>query len=266
MQVLLGELLENEQYPKIGEVVVCLVTKVLGYGAFVELLEHNNLKGFVHISQVSSGWIKNIRNFVREGQVRAARVVAISQEKNQIDLSLTKVSEQAAKARLEEWKQLKRSRKFIEVLAKENKQDPESVWEEIAVPLVNEYGSFSKALEELALEKQEAFDLVPKNWRKPLEEIVKKTVTVQEKQVSGIVSLSSNASDGVEAIKSALSEAKSPSKDISVSVSYLGSGKYSLKVSSFDFKESEKTLAVIEERVIQAIEKKGGTGKIDEAK
>lgn len=257
--------MEKQEFPAVGEVVVCLVTKVLDYGAFVELLEHNNLKGFVHISQVSAGWIKNIRNFVREGQVRAARVIAISQEKNQIDLSLTKVSGQAAKARLEEWKQLKRSRKFIEVLAKENKRDPESVWEEIAVPLVNEYGSFSKALEELALEKQQAFDLVPKNWRKPLEEIVKKTVTVQEKQVSGIVSLSSHASDGVEAIKSALSEAKSPSKDISVSVSYLGSGKYLLKVSSFDFKESEKALAVVAEKVVNAIEKKGGKGKFEKA-
>src|SRR3989338_103759 len=105
------------EMPNHGEVVVCKITKVLDYGVFAELLEYGNAKGFVHISQVSSGWIKNIRNFVKEGQVRAAQVMLVNRERGQIDLSFTKVSEQAQKARLEEWKQLTRSRKLIEVLA-----------------------------------------------------------------------------------------------------------------------------------------------------
>ena len=82
----------GQKLPVIGEIVVVKVLRVLDYGAFVELLEYGNAKGFVHVSQIASRWVKNIRNFVKENQVRAAQVLSIDQSKGQIDLSLTKVS------------------------------------------------------------------------------------------------------------------------------------------------------------------------------
>lgn len=255
--------MENDNYPKLGEIVICSVARVLDYGVFVELVEYNNLKGFIHISQVASGWIKNIRNFVREGQVRAARVVSISAEKNQIDLSLTKVAAQEERARIEEWKQLKRNRKFIEVLAKENNQGFEKVWAEVAEPLVNDYGSLQEALYAIALQKEDAMRTVPKQWQKPLLKLVEKHVIVKEKTVSGMLSLSSLAPNGVEIIKSALSKAKSPSADVNVSIIYAGAGKFLLRVSSFDFKESEKALSVVSQKVVEAIKESNGNGKFE---
>ena len=255
--------MSNQQYPRVGETVVCVVTKVLDYGAFVELVEYGNTKGFIHISHVASGWIKNIRNFVREGQVRAAKVVSINTEKNQIDLSLTKVFQQEEKARIEEWKQLKRNKKFIEILAQENKQGFERVWEEVAEPLISEFGSLQDALYAIALQKEGAMKIVPKNWRQALLKLVEKNITVQEKTVSGTISLSSMEPNGVEIIRSALEKAASPSTGVTVSVTYSGSGKFLVKVSSFYFKESERVLGSISQAVLEEIKEKKGTGKFE---
>ncbi|RLG70219.1 MAG: translation initiation factor IF-2 subunit alpha, partial [Candidatus Iainarchaeum archaeon] len=79
------------EYPEIGEIVVVKVKKILSYGVFVELLEYDGLTGFVHISEVASSWVKNIRNFVKENQIRAAKVLKVIPEKEQVDLSFEKV-------------------------------------------------------------------------------------------------------------------------------------------------------------------------------
>ena len=123
---------EEHELPEVGETIVCKVKQVLGYGAFVELVEYGNKKGFVHVSQVASRWVKNIRNYVKEGQIRAAKVLSIDRGRGQIDLSFNKVSSHAQRARIEESKQLKRSKKLLEILAKEQGKAFEKAWEMMA--------------------------------------------------------------------------------------------------------------------------------------
>ena len=55
------------EYPEEGEFVVGTVKNVKDYGAFVTLDEYLEKEGFVHIADVSSGWIKYIRDHVWEG-------------------------------------------------------------------------------------------------------------------------------------------------------------------------------------------------------
>ncbi|MDD5163908.1 MAG: S1 RNA-binding domain-containing protein, partial [Candidatus ainarchaeum sp.] len=168
----------NIEMPSPGEVIVCKINKVLDYGVFVELLDYTGTKGFVHISQVSSGWIKNIRNFVKEGQVRAALVLAINQQKDQIDLSFTKVSTQAQRARLEEWKQFRRSKRLLEILAEQVKKPFDETWDAVAEPLSSEYGSLQKGFQQIALEGEQAAKSIKAPWLKPLVELVQKTIEV----------------------------------------------------------------------------------------
>src|SRR3989338_5941807 len=108
--------------PELNEYVVCKVTKILDYGVFADLVEYQGYSGFVHISQVASGWIKNIRNFAKENEVRVAKVLHVDEEKKQIDLSFTKVSTSDERARLDAWKKMKRAQKLVEIIAKERIQ------------------------------------------------------------------------------------------------------------------------------------------------
>jgi translation initiation factor 2 subunit 1 len=54
--------------PSEGELVVVSVTTVKQNGAYVSLDEFEGLEGFIFIGEIASGWVKNIRAFVREGQ------------------------------------------------------------------------------------------------------------------------------------------------------------------------------------------------------
>jgi translation initiation factor 2 subunit 1 len=249
------------EMPEIGEIVVCRVKKVLDYGVFVDLLEYNDLQGFVHISQVSSSWIKNIRNFVKENQIRAAKVSRIDPSKDQIDLSLNKVSAGAQRRKIEEFKQLKRIQKLLELVAKKTKSDSEKAWDEITTPLMEKYDSLYKGLQEILIKGDDVLNLVPSKYRKELKEVVEKNIELPKKTVKGTLKISSGASDGMEKVKKALVEAKNAGKKGNAEIIYVGSGCYGLSVSAPDYKSAEKILKLVTDKAIQSIEAVGGKGE-----
>ena len=70
---------------KIGEIYEGKVTGVTNFGAFVKL--SNGESGMVHISEVSSVYVKDIHDFISEGQDVKVKVLAIN-ENNKISLSI----------------------------------------------------------------------------------------------------------------------------------------------------------------------------------
>ena len=255
----------NEEIPERGDVVICKITKVMNYGVFAELLEYDNQKGFVHISEVASRWVKNIRNFAKEGQMRAAKVISISPAKNQIDLSLTKVSPNLQRLKIEEYKQLIRNTKLIELLATNEEKEFDEVWDDVAEPLLQEYETLYDAFQKIATEKEKAIEMIPKAWQKPLLNLVEKNVTVSMKTIKGVFTLQSTVPTGVEKIKTALSKAENSTKDANIDIYYAGSGKYVIKVSSPDYKVAERVLKYVSGIVIDDFKSDKGTAEFERA-
>ncbi len=247
--------------PEIGEIVVVKITKVLGYGAFAEMLEYENRTGFIHISQVASRWVKNIRNYVKENQIRAAQVLSVDPARNQINLSLTKVSNQAARQKIESWKQFKRAKKLVEVLAKNEKKSFEEAWDNVAEPLAERYESLFEAFQRIALEGEKAAEGVPVAWLKPLVSLVQKSISVPMKTVMGVVSIRLEAPDGVKKIKRVLSAAEGKAKKSGVEIFYNGGGAYEIRATALDFKTAEKDLNAIKDFIVSEIEKEKGTAE-----
>ena len=54
--------------PQEGELVVVTVKTVKQNGCYVDFDEFKDIEGFIFIGEIASGWVKNIRGFVREGQ------------------------------------------------------------------------------------------------------------------------------------------------------------------------------------------------------
>ncbi|MDR1012511.1 MAG: polyribonucleotide nucleotidyltransferase [Coxiellaceae bacterium] len=61
--------------PEIGKVYIGKVTKIMDFGAIVAFLP--NKSGMVHISQISSDRVKNVRDYLEEGQEVKVKVVEI---------------------------------------------------------------------------------------------------------------------------------------------------------------------------------------------
>lgn len=226
-------------YPEPNELVVCRIKSLKSYGAFVDLLEYNK-EGFIHISQISSGWIKNIRSHVSEGQIRVAQVTNIDREKGIIDVSLRKVSESQERRRMSEYKRTKRANKMFEYVAKELGEDLVKARKEIVDPLIDKYGDLFSAFEAMSAHGQDALDEVkiPKKWADALVKFSKENVTPPQVTITRKLMLRSYKPDGINHIRSALEKLEK----YGVTVSYVSAPYYSASVTAEDYHEAETIL------------------------
>ncbi|MCL1949872.1 MAG: CvfD/Ygs/GSP13 family RNA-binding post-transcriptional regulator [Turicibacter sp.] len=71
---------------KEGSVVRGKVTGIQSYGAFVQLSDDCN--GLIHISELSEGYVKDIRDFVHIGETIEVKVLKYNPQSKQARLSL----------------------------------------------------------------------------------------------------------------------------------------------------------------------------------
>ena len=88
---------EMQEFPDEGEIVVVTVTKIGDHGAYVSLDEYNSIQGFLHISEIAPGWVRNVRKYVTEGEKKVVLVKKIRKDKGEIDLSLRQISKDQQK-------------------------------------------------------------------------------------------------------------------------------------------------------------------------
>ncbi len=73
---------------EIGSILDGKITSITKFGAFVDLSEGKN--GMIHISEVANGFVKDINDFLKVGQLVKVKVCSID-EKGRISLSLKQV-------------------------------------------------------------------------------------------------------------------------------------------------------------------------------
>jgi len=98
---------EIQELPEIGEIVLATVSKVSDHGAYVILDEYNNVQGFLHVSEIAPGWVRNIGRYVKEGEKKVLVVKKVRSDRNEIDLSLKQISKDQKKKKLLEVKNMK---------------------------------------------------------------------------------------------------------------------------------------------------------------
>ncbi|MFH1750626.1 MAG: S1 RNA-binding domain-containing protein [Candidatus Micrarchaeota archaeon] len=229
-------------FPEIGEFVIVTVNKIMPYGAFCSLQEYNNLESFLHVSEVSSGWVKNIRDHIKEGQKAVAMVSRIDFEKRQIDLSIKRVSESDKKRKLESYQLGKRAEKLLERAAQKLKKNLGDAMKEVGEILITEYGDLYSSFEEF--KAGNISPKVPAAWVPVLKEIAEAEIKEKVINARAEIKLNSFDSAGIEKIKSAL--LKIPKAAPGVSVHYVGAPKYYVNFIVKDPKDVDKTIAKID--------------------
>jgi general stress protein 13 len=74
---------------KIGDIIEVVVTGIQKYGAFV--LINDKYDGLIHISEISSGYVKNINDYIKIGDKIFAQVVDIDDDNNKFKLSIKNI-------------------------------------------------------------------------------------------------------------------------------------------------------------------------------
>jgi translation initiation factor 2 subunit 1 len=250
----------KKEYPEEGELVIGTITKVQGFGAFVSLDEYPNKEGFIHISEIATGWVKRIRNFVREKQKVVCKVVHVDEAKKHIDLSLKKVNDHQRREKIQDWKNAQRATKLFEMVAHDLGKSVEQCYNEFGESLVKKYGTLYAAFEECAYDtntlKNDGFS---GDWLKKFEEIAKVSITVPFVEIKGMLCLTSYLPDGVNHIKEALSIAeKSEFDDVTIDIKYISAPRYLIKIKAPDYKIAESQMKKAVERAEAYMKKTKG--------
>lgn len=260
--------LKRAEWPSPDEFVVAVATKVAPYGAYVVLPEYGKKEGFIHISEVSSTWVRNIRNHIHENQRVIVKVLQVDTQKKHIDCSLRRVSNEVKRSKNNEWKRAQKAEKFLELIAKENEWTLEKIYEKIGWALEDAFGEIYKGLEftaDLGIEALENIEAT-KKLKKQVADLAKARIEIPSVEIEGEMNIQVSGPNGVETIKKALIgglESGEKSEKSTVEIYTLGSPRYKLRIVSPDYKEGEEILSEILGKVTKTIESGGGTFSFD---
>lgn len=251
-------LFQREGYPDEDELVMCTVTKVRYHSVFCTLDEFKTRSGMIHISEVSPGRIRNIRDYVKEGKKVICLVLRINKQKGHIDLSLRRVNEAQRRNKIDEIKQEQKAEKIIEILANDKKKSVKDLYNEIAPPIIEEYGMLHYAFNEVVEDELDLKDLdLKKDLVEELTEIIKDKIKPKEVSIGGEFTITLYEPNGIDIIKDALQKVEEV--DEKVTIKYKGGGTYIINVPSKDYKIAEGHLKKAKDIVTKAIEEKDGT-------
>ena len=253
-------IMEKRKYPEEGDVVLCTVKNISYHSVFATLDEYG-ASGMIHISEVSPGRIRNIRDFVKEGKKVVCKVLRVNQEKGYIDLSLRRVTETQKRKKVDEIKQEQKAEKILEFIAKDLNSDVKKLYEDIFGKISGKYASLYDFFQQIVADKNAIKDAgLDDKLEKKLEEAVKARIKEASVKIEGKLKLTSYAANGVDIIKEALKRAEEAGKE-AVSIKYLGAGSYNVIINAKDYKEAEKVLKEVSEKALEYVRNNDGEGE-----
>ncbi|AGB15687.1 translation initiation factor 2, alpha subunit (eIF-2alpha) [Halovivax ruber XH-70] len=250
-------------WPESGELVVGKIDEIEDFGVFVDLQEYEDKRGLAHISEVASGWIKNVRDHVSEGQIAVCKVLDVDEDAQQIDLSIKDVNDHQRSEKIQEWKNEQKADNWMELAFGEDIDG--DAYTAIANDLLSVHPTLYEAFKESAIHGAEAIDGSGLN-DDDIEAIVdtaRENVSVPYVNVTGYVDLENPTASGVDGVRSALSAGEGNGEvpdEVDLDVTYVGAPEYRIQVQAPNYKTAEAELEASAQRAITAIENEGGTG------
>jgi translation initiation factor 2 subunit 1 len=248
-------------WPEPGELAVGRVDEIEDFGVFVDLLEYEDKRGLCHISEVASGWIKNVRDHVNTDQRVVAKVLDVDRSAQQIDLSLKDVNDHQRKDKIQEWKNEQKADNWMELAFGEEISDER--YTSIANALLAEFDSLYDSFEQAAIHGTEALDPVDLEDEEidAIVETARENVSVPYVTVTGYVDLTCPAG-GVDVIQDALMAAEGNGEipeEVDLAVTYVGAPEYRIEVQAPNYKTAESQLEESADRAMAVVTDHDGT-------
>lgn len=238
--------------PEVGDLVVVTIKDVKNFGATVKLEEYKGKEGFIHIAEVATGWVKHIRDFLREGQRTVCKVLNVDTGRGYVDLSLKRVNEHQKREKISEWKNEQKSEKLLEIIANQLKKSVEECDKEFANDLVNQYGTLYAAFEDAASLAEDWLPEKRGKWKNIFVKIAQENVVIPYVRIGGYIEAYSLAPNGIDLIKEILKEGMLPG----VKIQYAGAPRYRVTVTEKDYKSAEDILKKSVQTMLDSSKKK----------
>ena len=247
----------EQPLPEPGEVVVCTVREITSHGIYVNLDQYDGTNGFLHVSEISTGWVRNIDRVAKVSQKLILKVIRVNRMRREIDLSLRQVTNEERRAKVIEWKREERALTIVDAVQKKlDMDDPHA--KELKRKLEGEFGTLYTALETAAKngEKGLAAAGLSEKEAKAVADIAADKIVPPKYEVGALVEVSSRSPEGIEQVKRTLMAAANAPSAV-VHITYAGAPRYRVRITADDYKQAEKALDGVIEKI------KDGVGKHD---
>jgi translation initiation factor 2 subunit 1 len=251
---------QQQLMPEEGELVMASVNQISPHGVYVTLDEYNKLPAFLHISEISTGWVRDIERYAKPGQKLVLKVIRINKVRKEIDLSLRQVSGEERRQKIIEVKKNEKARTIFEAIKQKLNLDA-TASKKLEAKLLEQYDSLYEAFEDIARRGQKAISKidVPAEYAETLETISKEKISIPIVEVRGIMDIRVKSPDGIEVIRNALVSAEeTKSSSAQIKTTYLGTPRYRITVRAENYKIAERALQNAIEKIRSLIEKSKG--------
>ncbi|KAJ3465910.1 hypothetical protein MRS44_006568 [Fusarium solani] len=200
----------EEKYPEIDSFVMVNVKQIAEMGAYVKLLEYDNIDGMILLSELSRRRIRSIQKLIRVGRNEVVVVLRVDKEKGYIDLSKRRVSPEDIGKCEERYNKGKMVHSIMRHVAEKTQTPIETLYESIAWPLNKKYGHAIDAFK-LSITNPEVWNDITFPSEAVTEELktyITKRLTPQPTKVRADIEVTCFGYEGIDAVKTALRTAE----------------------------------------------------------
>ncbi|KAI1105274.1 translation initiation factor 2, alpha subunit [Jackrogersella minutella] len=200
----------EEKYPEIDSFVMVNVKQIADMGAYVKLLEYDNIDGMILLSELSRRRIRSIQKLIRVGRNEVVVVLRVDKEKGYIDLSKRRVSPEDIIKCEERYNKSKMVHSIMRHVAEKTHTPIETLYESIAWPLNKKFGHSIDAFK-LSITNPDVWsgiEFPSEDVAEELKSYIGKRLTPQPTKVRADVEVTCFEYDGIDAVKAALRTAE----------------------------------------------------------
>uniref|UniRef100_A0AAV1UUZ0 S1 motif domain-containing protein n=1 Tax=Peronospora matthiolae TaxID=2874970 RepID=A0AAV1UUZ0_9STRA len=265
----------EQKFPEIDELVMVNVRSIAEMGAYVSLLEYNNIEGMILLSELSRRRIRSINKLIRVGKNEVVMVLRVDKEKGYIDLSKRRVSPEDIAKCEERYNKAKTVHGVLRQVAQENHLKIVDLYAQVAWPLYKKFKIETVNDDEKKVEYVHCFDVfkmgitddavfgeleVAPEILTALKAQIRRRLTPQPIKVRADIEVTCFTYEGIEAVRSALQAGQDVgTEDVPVKVKLIAPPMYVMTTSTLDKQKGIQKLQEAIESVREHITAKKGT-------
>jgi len=201
----------EKKYPDVDELVMVNVKSIAEMGAYVSLLEYNNIEGMILLSELSRRRIRSVSKLIRVGRQEVVVVLRVDKEKGYIDLSKRRVApEEIAKCE-ERYTKSKAVHSIMRHVAETTQRTLEELYIQFGWPLYTKYGHAYDAFKIAITDPDTVFTgiAIEDDIKACLIKNIQRRLTPQPMKVRADLEVTCFHYEGIDAIKAALKAGES---------------------------------------------------------
>jgi translation initiation factor 2 subunit 1 len=245
------------------------VKQIAEMGAYVQLLEYNNIEGMILLSELSRRRIRSINKLIRVGKHEVVMVIRVDKEKGYIDLSKRRVSSEDVAKTEERFNKAKAVHATLRHVTNRRLVPMAQLYKRIAWPLYKKYGHCYDAFQLAVASPDTIFSdpvEVSEDEKREAVEYIRSKMTPQPLKVRADVQVTCFAYDGIEAIRAALLAAQGLSTEaVPIKVQLIAPPLYVMLTTTLNKDEGIAALNAAIEAARVVLESHGGRMQIKSA-